>query len=189
MPRARSSGPEQIYQLKVTLRDTKPPIWRRIQAPADVTLYKLHRIIQVVMGWENYHLYEFEIGQTRYGEPDPDWGTDVKSARRFRLGQLIQDESARFAYVYDMGDNWEHDIRVEKILPPDTEQRYPVCLAGKRACPPEDVGGVWGYTEFLEAIKDPTHERHHELLEWVGGRFYPGAFHLEEVNQELRRMR
>ena len=144
------------------------------------------------MGWTDSHLHQFSAGGIDYGEPDPDyaaWGMPVKSERRARLNQIAPLEKARFVYQYDFGDSWDHEILVEKILPPEPEVRYPRCLTGKRACPPEDVGGIWGYEGFLDAIRDLQHPEHEEYLEWAGGEFDPEAFDLGVVNAELQRLR
>lgn len=189
MATSKRSTSEPIFELKVTLAESDPPIWRRIQVPSDTTLYKLHHILQAAMGWTNSHLYQFEDQDGFYGEPDPDWGMDIKSARRTKLSQIVKVENTRFSYVYDMGDNWDHEVMVEKVLPPEPDKPYPVCLAGERACPPEDCGGVWGYDELLETISDPNHEDYEEMMEWLGGKFDPEAFNMEQVNQSLRRIR
>lgn len=185
-PRAGDDG---IYQLKVTLKNTKPPIWRRIQVPGGITLYKLHRIIQVAMGWEDYHLHVFEIGGTSFGELDPDFDSIDKSERSAKLNRVVTGAGAKFIYEYDFGDSWRHEILVEKVLLPEAGVRYPVCVGGKRACPPEDCGGPWGYENLLEIIKDPEHEQHEEMMTWLGGEFDPEALDLDAVNRELRRIR
>lgn len=180
-----------IYQIKVTLKHSQPPIWRRIQVPADVSLARLHRILQAVMGWEDYHLHQFIVDGEYYGEPHPDyevWGPEMRDERRFTLEQLVPEEGLKFRYEYDFGDGWEHELLVEKILPAEPGASYPRCIKGKRACPPEDVGGVWGYADFVEVIRDPDHPEHEEWLEWVGGEFDPEAFDLEEVNAGLKEM-
>jgi hypothetical protein len=181
-------GEKSVYQLKVTLDDSKPPIWRRILVPGNTTLYNLHEILQIVMGWENYHLHMFTIEGQIYGDPEDDEYGDLgtKDETRYRLDQLDLYEKSKFSYEYDFGDGWEHTILVEKILAPEKGAQYPVCVKGKRACPPEDVGGVWGYQNFLEAIADPEHEEHEEYLVWIGGEFNPEAFDLNEVNGALR---
>ncbi len=182
----------QIYQLKVTLKHSKPPIWRRLQVPGDISLAKLHHILQIAMGWSDYHLHQFEVSGAYYGVPDPDYksmGFDMRDEKRLKLNQAAPAEKFKFRYEYDFGDSWEHEIVVEKILSPEAGLHYPRCLTGKRACPPEDVGGVWGYDSFLEAIKDPGHPEHEEMLEWVGGDFDPEVFGLEEINEALGRVR
>ena len=187
---ARKAPVGNMYQLKVTLKGSKPPIWRRVQVPGDITLYRLHEILQVVMGWYDCHLFAFGLGDTEYGDPETDEGGELgmQNARRTKLNRLIRGEQAKFAYDYDFGDNWQHVILVEKVLPAETDVRYPRCLTGRRACPPEDVGGVWGYQEFLEAIGNPEHEQHEELLDWVDGEFDPTAFDLAAVNAALQHL-
>lgn len=177
--------PTSIHQLKVTLTGTKPPVWRRIQVASSITLRRLHDVIQATMGWTQSHLYEFEIGGITFGEPSPESDILVRSAKSTQLRRVAPDAGASFSYLYDFGDNWQHHILVEKVLSSESGVRYPRCLTGRRACPPEDVGGVWGYQEFLEAIRDPEHDEHASMLEWVGGGFDPEAFDLGAVNQDL----
>ena len=176
-----------IYQIKVTLKSSKPPIWRRIQVPCNITLEEMHRILQAVMGWWDYHLHQFIVGRTYYGVSSSDYADfmDIRDESQARLNQ-IADEGSRFVYEYDFGDSWEHVLLVEKVLEPEPGQEYPVCIKGKRARPPEDVGGIWGYGTFLEAIRDPGHSEHDSYLEWVGGEFDPEAFDLDEINAALR---
>ncbi len=180
-PRVRT-GPGQLLQLRIALEEIKPPIWRRIVVPSDATLYALHEIIQTVMGWGNGHLHQFSSGSGEYTVPDEDTERGVKDERRYTVARLIQD-GPPWVYEYDFGDGWRHRIEFEKALKADDPE--PKCLDGARACPPEDVGGPFGYEEFLLAIKDPKHERHEELLEWIGGEFEPEAFSADEVNDEL----
>jgi len=182
---AKTKETAGVYQLKITLKDVKPPVWRRVQVK-DCTLGKLHDVIQTCMGWEDYHLHTFEIAGEQYGAPDPDGMMEVHSEARVKLSQVVDQGLTKFTYTYDFGDGWRHAITVEKMLEAEPGVRYPRCIAGKRACPPEDCGGPWGYGDFLDAISDPKHERHEELLEWVGGEFDPEAFDLETVNEELR---
>jgi hypothetical protein len=141
------------------------------------------------MGWEDYHLHQFVAGGEAYGVPDPDFGMEIRDEKRVRLNQLTRCEKAKIGYEYDFGDSWEHELLVEKILPRQDGQTYPVCLAGKRACPPEDCGGVWGYADFLEAIGNPKHPEHRAMREWGGEDFDPEAFDLERVNDRLKRLR
>ena len=188
MAKPKAAG--QVYQLKVTLRHLKPPIWRRVQVK-DCSLAKLHDIIQVCMGWDDDHLHEFDIGGERYGDPEQ-WQDDiggeleVGNEGKVKLSQLVGQGVKKFTYVYDMGDNWDHTVQIEKVLDAEPGVRYPRCIDGKRACPPEDCGGPWGYGDFLEAVRNPEHEQHEEMLEWVGGEFDPEAFDIEAVNEELR---
>jgi hypothetical protein len=188
MSRATRATPRVVYQIKVTLKGSKPPIWRRMQVTSETTLVKLHRIRQRVMGWEGSHLYQFVIGGIVYGDPGMLGELDVEDARTVTLDTLVRGEKSKFLYEYDFGDSWEHELLVEKILPQEEGKRYPLCLTGKRVCPPEDCGGIWGYVDFLEAIRDPKHPEYEEMLAWVGGEFDPDAFDLEEVNTELQRL-
>ncbi len=176
-----------VYQIKILLRDTKPPIWRRVLVRGDSTLADLHRVIQVTMDWAGYHLHEFEMGGRCYGEPDPDWDDrDIVDETEVRLDEVITGEGVKMGYLYDFGDNWEHALLVEKVLPLDPQQTYPVCIKGRRAAPPEDVGGVWGYEEFLRALRDPDHPEHQDYLDWWGeDSFDPAAFDIEAVNEAL----
>lgn len=178
-----------IYQLKVTLKDSRPPIWRRIQVSADTKLSIFHLILQDVMGWTNSHLHQFRVGRTYYGESVPEADFYVEDERKISLGQAAPGAKKKIVYEYDFGDGWEHEVLVEKVLEPEPGVRYPVCIAGKRACPPEDCGGVWGYEEFLKAIRDPKHPEHDSMLEWVGGKFDAEEFDLEFINEELWRLR
>ena len=180
----------QIYQIKVTLDNTHPPVWRRIQVSGNTTLLKLHDILQIVMGWDDHHLHMFTVDGSNFGNPaDDEYGNlGTIDEAKFRLNQVIYREGQRLSYEYDFGDSWDHTLLVEKILPPHEGVRYPVCLKGKRACPPEDVGGVWGYENFLDAVRDPDHDEHEEYLTWIGGKFDPEVFDLEEVKTQLRSM-
>ncbi len=183
---AKKADDSPVYQLKVTLKGTRPPIWRRLQVRGSTTLLKLHTIIQIAMGWTDSHLHQFIVGGMYYGMPDVEWDDDMQDERRIKLGQIVSAVKDRFTYEYDFGDSWEHEIMVEKVLAPEPGAQYPICLAGKRACPPEDVGGVWGYAEFLDTIADPERPEHEEMLEWIGGSFDAEAFDLEAVNQMLK---
>jgi len=170
-----------IYQLKIALAKIKPPVWRRIEVK-DCSLSKLSDIIQACVGWQGYHLWSFEIGGEEYGE-DPDGQMEMASPRKAKLGSAVAAGIKKFRYVYDFGDDWEHLIEVEKVLEADPKAKYPRCVAGSRACPPEDSGGPWGYADFCDAIKNPTHEQHEELLEWIGPDFDPEEFDVKSVNQ------
>lgn len=179
-----------VYQLKITLNDIRPPIWRRVQTK-DCTLSMLHDIIQAVMGWDDYHLHLFEIGEDRYGDPEQ-WpkefedDSDTLNERKLKLSQITGQGIKKVGYEYDMGDSWDHTILIEKTIPAEPGVKYPRCIAGERACPPEDCGGGWSYGDFVDAIQNPKHERHEELLEWVGGEFDPEKFNLDAVNKELQ---
>ncbi|GAB4528681.1 MAG: plasmid pRiA4b ORF-3 family protein [Anaerolineales bacterium] len=181
---ASKRKPQSIHQIKITLKNIRPPIWRQLQVDSNTTLRRLHNIIQAARGWENYHLYTFTVNDAEYGVPDPDW--DVESDARLRLKQFP--EGAKFTYTYDMGDGWEHEIKIEQILPPEEGAQYPRCLKGKRACPPEDCGGVWGYQNLLEALANPKHPEHDMYEEWIGDDFDPDYFNLDEVNEMLKHL-
>jgi hypothetical protein len=179
----------EIYQLKVTLVGLRPPIWRRILVKADTTLAGLHDVLQVAMGWTDSHLHQYVADGDYYGVPDPAFFDEVEDERKVRLNQILLGPRDRLTYEYDFGDSWTHQILLEKILPPEPGARYPKIVAGKRACPPEDVGGIFGYAEFLDAIQDPSHPEHEEYMDWTGDGFDPEAFDLEEANRQLARVK
>ncbi len=174
-----------IYQLKVTLRGTRPPIWRRVRVASDVTLYRLNDILQTVMGWTNSHLHHFRAGGTFYGTPDPEFGFEIHNEKKFRLGEVLRRPKERMVYEYDFGDGWEHDVVLEAVTATVPGERYPVVVAGKRRCPPEDVGGVVGFYDFLETMADPKHPEHKNMREWWGGIFDAKAFDIQDVNAAL----
>lgn len=149
----------EIYQIKVTLRDSQPPVWRRIQVRSETTLGKLHEILQCVMGREDAHLHLFIIHRERYGTCGQDQGDPRKTRdeRRHKLSELVSGRIGRFAYTYDFGDNWEHILEIEKSIPPEAGVSYPLCVDGARTCPSEDMGGIPGYKDFLKALNDPSH--------------------------------
>jgi pRiA4b ORF-3-like protein len=179
-----------IYQIKITLLGTRPPIWRRLLVPENLTLAQMHDVLQAAMGWEDCHLHEFRIGRQRFGVPAPDdefmGGPPCINERKVRLSDVFTKSGAKAEYTYDFGDSWEHALLVEKILTPDPSLTYPLCTDGKLNGPPEDCGGLGGFYNFLEAIRDPEHDEHEELLEWIGGSFDPDSFSLAAVNQRLR---
>jgi hypothetical protein len=178
-----------VYQLKVTLNDSKPPIWRRILVPSDVSLDRFHMILQVAMGWTNSHLHQFISGRKMYGMTGDEWGMeldlDVEDENKYKLSDLLKEEKDSLIYEYDFGDSWEHKIILEKKLPYDKSLKVPSCIKGKRACPPEDCGGVWGYEELLEVMKNPSHPEYENMLEWLGGEIDSEYFDREEVNKRL----
>jgi len=178
-----------VYQLKVTLQDIHPLIWRRIQVWEDATLAQLHRVLQIVMGWEDCHLHEVRIGKRIYGVPDPDddlYEREVLDDRFSKLRDIVSGVGSEFLYVYDFGDDWRHDLLLEAISLPEPDSQYPRCVAGERSAPPEDVGGVGGYDLYLETMADPGHREHEDMLRWRGP-FDPESFSLAAVNQELRK--
>ena len=178
-----------LYQLKITLRDIHPPIWRRIQVWEDTTLAQLHTILQIVMGWEDYHLHEFVIGGRLYSVPDPDdimYERKVVDERHVQLGEVVPRVGSEFKYLYDFGDSWEHDLILDAILLPETTTQYPTCIGGERRTPPEDVGGIPGYEEYLTVLADPENEEHGNMLQWRGP-FDPESFAQDQINQGLRK--
>ena len=188
---AKPRGPTLVYRLRIELLEIKPLIWRRLLVPADIKLPKLHQCLQLTMGWTNSHLHQFKVGETHYGIPDPEWPElEMLDERRTRLCDLIGEAQREIGYEYDFGDSWEHRIVLEQAESPNAFMRYPLCTAGERACPPEDVGGVPGYGEFLKTIRDPEHEDYGQSLLWAGGgAFDPEGFDLNAVNRALRRVR
>ncbi|MBN1162490.1 plasmid pRiA4b ORF-3 family protein [Patescibacteria group bacterium] len=168
----------QIYQLKVILQDIKPPIWRRLLIPSDATFWELHIAIQDSFGWEDYHLHQFFVGSAwdrnaihiSIPNPEDDWdeGEEALDEEKIRLEEYLSPDQPKLTYVYDFGDNWEHKIVLEKILPLNPKEVYPQVITGKRACPWEDSGGTWGYQDKIEILKDRKHEDHHSLMDWVG---------------------
>ncbi len=209
------------YQLRIVLKSVKPPVWRRVLVPGDITLAELHQVIQTAMGWADCHLHEFRT-QSGVAQVTP---ADFRRAQRnprdlAKLVKILRAERAfmprealaesqdveaedeaevtlaevcprindRLLYAYDFGDGWTHDVIVQKILPVEAGVQFPVCKAGKRACPPEDCGGPWGYERLLEVLSDLRHDEHTTMLEWVGAHFDPEAFDLQAVNKALAGM-
>jgi len=178
------------YQLSIKLLEIQPPIWRRLAVPGTVTLAKLHNILQIVMGWGNYHIYLFNVGREQYGEGVSEWADyaqRVVNAKRVMLQDIAARKGARFIYTYDMGDGWEHEIRVEEIQEGEPEQVR--CLEGARSCPPEDSGGPYGYEELLEIIFDPKHPEYRDRRNWLAEGFDPELFNVEIVNRSLKRLK
>lgn len=196
MPRKTSknkptNGPS-LYQLKITLKWSQPPIWRRVRVRADMPLDRFHHVIQIAMGWTNSHLHQFVSGGTCYGMTDPemlDMGPEMLDEKRYTVADLAPAARKKFGYEYDFGDGWEHEVTLEKILPPDPAFKHPVCLAGANACPPEDCGGIGGYYNLLETLADPEHPDHEDLQDWIGGEWDPTYFDLEETNGILKQIK
>ena len=183
---------KKIYQFKVVLRKLDPPVWRRIQVPESYTFWDLHVAIQDAMGWLDYHLHEFEMpnpttgDRDRIGIPSDEFVPELEwlAGWEIPMSAYFSPQNPEAIYTYDFGDDWQHSVTLERILPRDPNVDYPRCLSGERACPPEDCGGVYGYEGFLEAIQDPQHAEHHAMLEWVGGSFDPEHFRPDEVEFE-----
>lgn len=175
----------QIVQLKVSLADVTPPVWRRVLVPGGYTLDRVHRVIQCVMGWQDCHLHSFDIDGVQYGRPDPEGELRLRDELDVRL-DAVATKGGRFRYTYDFGDWWDHEVTVEDIFGADPDERYPMCLDGERACPPEDVGGPFGYRQFLAALADPDHPEHEPMRRWLGRRFDPSAFDADRASTLLR---
>jgi hypothetical protein len=174
------------YQLKVTLNDSKPPIWRRILVPSDITLGKLHFVLQSSMGWTDSHLHQYVSNSVFYGVNDDEFGAmEVEDEDKCKLSQLLKSEKNSLIYEYDFGDGWRHKVLLEKILPFDKNSQLPLCIKGKRACPPEDCGGIWGYEELLETLSNPNDPEYERMLDWLGGSFDSELIDVEEINSML----
>jgi hypothetical protein len=181
--------PANTYQLKITLSDSKPPIWRRVLVASDINLAIFHTVLQVVMGWEDCHLHQFDTGQVLYAPAyDNDFGMESEEESKYKLSQLLKKEKDKIVYEYDFGDSWRHKIELEKILPFDAKAILPICIKGKLACPPEDCGGIWGYTDLVDAIADPNHPDREELLDWLGEELDPNYFNLDDINAKLAKL-
>ncbi len=179
-----------LHQLKVTLNGTKPPIWRRIQVESDLPLNALHNVLQIVMGWDDSHLHMFKVGNAIYSAMNPEMGLDMgigeQDETEATLADIAPKEGAKFVYEYDFGDSWNHTVIVEKILPDNGDVELPRMLTGKRACPPEDCGGVWGYADLLEVLADPKNPEYADRLEWLGYDYDPEEFDIDAINQQLK---
>jgi hypothetical protein len=178
-----------IAHLRVKLDNVEPAVVRRLEVPLTIRLDRLHLALQAAMGWTNSHLYEIRARDVGWGMPDPDFGDGPLDASKARLADVMEDVGVKsLKYLYDFGDGWEHTIRVERITDPVPGVVYPRLIEAVGRCPPEDVGGPWGYSEFLEAIADPNHEEHAERLEWVGGTFDPANADAEALAQAVDKL-
>ncbi len=188
-----------VYYLDIRLKYIEPPIWRKIVVPGAISLHTLHKMLQVVMGWENAHLYLFRLSINEktivYGIPDPDGASAdirIRDSRRTKLDATVWAEWLTLTYEYDLGDSWMHQITVERIehlaedeMSEDALWVTPRCLAGERACPPEDCGGIGGYSDLLKALRNTKHPEHQRLRQWVGPHFEPELFSVQQVNSAL----
>ncbi len=179
---------KKTLQIQIVLRGSKPKIWRRILVPSDLLLPDFHKIIQTTMGWTNTHLHQFIKNRTFYIQKDDDFWEETNNVdySEVKISDLLKKEKDKIIYEYDFGDGWEHDIILEKIDTNRENQNIPVCLDGKNNCPPEDCGGIWGYSEMLEILKHPDHEQYEEYLEWLGEEFDPKYFDKNEINEMLK---
>jgi hypothetical protein len=186
--RELSRSNDVIVQIEVKLLGvTKPPVWRRLQLRADTTLDHLHEMLVAAFGWQDYHMHCFSSGPEEFGVPDPELG--FIDERHVTLGELIGGVGDRLRYTYDFGDDWQHEIVVEELLDPDPEIHYPVLVAAKGACPPEDCGGPWGYAELKDILTNPSHEQHQDMLDWLGlnhaSEFHPAAVATDDIEEDL----
>jgi hypothetical protein len=193
--RAEATPAAPVYHLNVVLDDIRPRVWRRLQVPGDANLSWLHAALQVPVGWTNSHLHQFSASEKIFSDPafeldEFEDSPPVTDERKVTVAQVAPHEGDEISYQYDFGDSWGHRVAVVKILPPDAAAaKVARCLEGARACPPEDCGGVWGYAELLKIIKNPRHEEHKSMLEWLGGPIDPEAFDLDKANTFLQKLK
>lgn len=177
----------KLYELHVELEDIQPRIWRKILVPGSIKLPKLHDLLQLVMGWNNAHLHSFQFGKRVFSSrPAELEDLNMLDEGRYTLEAVLDDSLSEFVYDYDFGDSWRHLIQPKLVSKPNTEWFYPLCIAGERAAPPDDVGGIQGYLEFLKAIGNAKHPEHEDMLIWIGGAFDPEGFDLNALNRTLR---
>ncbi len=185
----------KVYQLKITISGSNPTIWRRFLVDSEINLYKLHNIIQIVMGWTDSHLHHYRENNVFYGTPQPDPGWDFNSKfktvdeRKYKINQILTRPKMKILYEYDFGDSWWHELVLEKILENDNKVKTPICLDGAMACPPEDCGGIGGYYNMLEIIKNPDDSEYKDMIDWLDDEFDPEKFDLEAINKKLKRIR
>jgi hypothetical protein len=181
-----------IYQIKISLKNIQPKVWRRILVKSNTPLLDFHYIIQTTMGWTNSHLHRFRKNKMYFSIPleDEDFdefdrGEDYLKAK-LKISDLLITEKDKIIYDYDFGDDWSHEIILEKVLNIDINTIYPKCIKGQMCCPPEDCGGDWGYENILQIIQNKKHSEYKDTIEWLGGGFDPEYFDLEEINEGLQ---
>lgn len=181
---------ETVFRLKIVLEGTYPSVYRTIDIQKDATFYDLHKTIQIAFSWYDAHLHEFRTGTVVIGDPTNDEFGDmgIRDEHTIKLEDIFLKPKDSLRYIYDFGDDWIHTVTLEKIVPKEEKYHYPRCVRGKRCAPPEDIGGVWGFEEFKEAMSDHSHEAHEEWREWYDHDFDPDAFSLKEVNKQLQDM-
>ena len=179
-------GTSTVHRLKITLRSVKPPVWRRIEVASDTTLGELSPMLEGVMGWFGGHLHAFDVEGTDYSPPNPDWDSGDLYENKYRLDDVLPTVGAKMRWDYDFGDGWQHNVLVEAITPAESGLTYPLCLTGKRACPPEDCGGPWGYAGLLRAMRDRQYPDREDLLAMVPPGFDPARFDLHSAQVTLR---
>lgn len=181
---------ERIARICITLDDFAPRVWRRVEVPVTTSLKGLHDVIQAVMLFEDYHLFEFRVGDRRYAIPDPEWDRERQTfaAQNIRIGALLERGVTTLSYTYDFGDNWQHTVELEGVVDADVAAHYPRFIEGERRAPPEDVGGVSGFEEFLEAIAKPRHPQHRSVLQWYGKPFDPLDIGIDDITARMERL-
>lgn len=188
MPSARKARDERpIIQLRISLDDVQPAVWRRLLVPGDLRLSELHSVFQVAMGWTDSHLHSFSIGSKVFGGQYEDHPKDELDEKSVTLVQALG-KHRHFHYAYDFGDGWQHEIVVENLSTSLAGLRFAVCLDGQRACPPEDCGGAYGYDHLLAVLDDPDHEEFDDMTEWIGDYFDPELCDLGQINVVLQRL-
>lgn len=189
---ANKQEPRKMYEIKISLSESNPLIWRRVQVPRDLTLYQLHQVIQTAMGWDDEHLHEFKIGQKRYASSRneyADFDNSMGNEDIARLNGVAKPKSkTKIIYTYDFGDSWQHDIQIECELESDSPERQARCVAGENACPPEDSGGLYGYYDKLDTLDDPLDSEYEHTREWLGEDFDPKHFDREVTNRRLSQL-
>jgi len=176
---------EVLFELRIDLKGARPPIWRRVLVPPEYHLGELHTVIQLAMGWQESHLHEFEVRGVTYSREDFELDDDPPDESSITVAQAFARGKGRIDYIYDFGDYWQHSVVFEGKVPRNSVPQIPYCSAGKRHCPPEDVGSLSGFAQFLDIIADPEHEERDEYLEWCGGSFDPAVFDRDSANREL----
>jgi len=179
---------DRIARLHIQLDEVEPAIWRRVEVPLTSSFKAIHDAIQAAMLFEDCHLFQFEIGNRRYGYPDPDWGNDMRDARYIRLSSVVDRNVTRFTYTYDFGDDWRHSVVVEDVFAAEPIVDSPRFVDGARRAPPEDVGGLPGFEAFLEAMADPEHPEHHSVRTWYGRRFEPEDIDVRTITQRFAKL-
>ena len=187
-----TSHVDRIARIKITLDHVRPPTWRRVEVPLTMHLKGIHYVIQAVMLFENYHLFDFHVevdGQVRrYGIPDPDGFVEISDAKNIKLGTLLHRGATNLTYCYDFGDNWEHHLAIEAISDADPSVEYPRFIDGKRRAPPEDVGGIPGFEHFLSAMSDKEHPENGRMTEWYGSDFDSEDIEVETITTRMNKL-
>lgn len=179
----------KTLEFSIVLNETNPPVWRQLIIPDSFSLYELHHAIQLAFDWRNYHLYNFIVNDKAYGDPSLLEDLDCLSDKLVNISSIFKTTGSTVIYEYDFGDGWIHNIKLEKIAENLAEIKYPICIDGSMACPPEDCGGISGYEHLLKVVKNSKHPEYKEMVQWLGKVFDPEAFHLQKVNKELKKIR